>query len=205
MMQYATSNSNLEEMEDEFEEQMRRRYGDPSSGKKHTSHHGNKTNRAIAQEQIQNAEEKRSQSAEERIFQVLAHFPEFQNKDLEDRYIDDYLNWLKKCFESKKLEMEPKKDFEIRFDHSSSRGGQNVNKVETAARVTHVITNLQVKNEEYSDQSDKRKEAFKLLLEKLKQHLVDWKEYLGIKSINEVSRYDILELMEQALLETKRI
>lgn len=205
MMQYATSNSNLEEMEDEFEEQMRRRYGDPSSGKKHASHHGSKTNKSIAREQIQNAEDKRSQSAEERIFHVLAHFPEFQNKDLEDRYVDDYLKWLNKCFNTKKLEMEPREDFEIKFTHSSSNGGQNVNKTETAVRVTHKITNIQVKNEEYRDQSDNRKEALKLLLERLKQHLVDWKEYLGNKDIKDLSRYDILELMEQALLETKRI
>ena len=80
-----------------------------------------------------------------------------------------------------------------------------MNKTETAARITHIISNVQVKNEEYSDQSDNRKEAFKLILERLKQHLVDWKEYLGSKNIHEVSRYDILELMEQALLESKRL
>jgi hypothetical protein len=41
-------------------------------------------------------------------------------------------------------------------------------------------------------------------VEKLKEHLIDWKEYLHKKDINELSRYDILELIEQALLESKR-
>ncbi len=205
MLQYANSNTNLDEIDDEFEEQMRRRYGDPSSGKKHSSHHGNKTSKFIQEEQAHNGQVNRSHSAEERIFNVLAHFPEFQSKDLEDRFIDHYLKWLNNCFENKKLVMDPKTDFELKFNRSSSNGGQNVNKTETAARVTHLITNIQVKNEEYADQSDNRKEAFKLILEKLKQHLIDWKEYLGEKDIKELSRYDILELMEQAILESKRI
>lgn len=199
------SNNNYEELDDEFQAQMRRRYGDPSSGKKHSDHHGNKTSHFIQEEQQHNAQINRSHSAEERIFNVLAHFPEFQNKDLEDKFIDSYLNWLVKCFDEKKLVMDPRIDFELKFNRSSSHGGQNVNKTETAARVTHVVTNIQVKNEEYSDQTDNRKEAFKLILERLKQHLIDWKEYLGTKNIHEISRYDILELMEQAILETKRI
>lgn len=205
MVNYATSNTDLNQLEEEFEEQMRRRYGDPSSGKKHASHHGNKTNRYIREEQAHNAQANRSNSAEERIFNVLVHFPEFESKDLEDKFVDKYLSWLKSCFEMKKLVAEPHTDFEIKFNRSSSHGGQNVNKTETAVRVTHLITNIQVKNEEYSDQSDNRKEAFKLILEKLKQHLVDWREYLGSKNISEISRYDILELMEQALLESKRL
>jgi hypothetical protein len=199
------STINYDELDDEFQAQMRKRYGDPDSGKKHSGHHGNKTSRFIQEEQHHNGQINRSNSAEERIFEVLVHFPEFQNKDLEDKFVDNYLNWLKKCFHEKKLVMDPKNDFELKFNRSSSNGGQNVNKTETAARVTHHITNIQVKNEEYSDQSDNRKEALKHVLERLKQHLVDWKEYLGTKDINQVSRYDILELMEQAILETKRI
>jgi hypothetical protein len=205
MQRYSNSNSHLEEMEEEFQDQMRRRYGDPSSGKKHTNHHGSKTSKFIKEEQYHNAQHNRSNSAEERIFHILAHFPDFESKDLEDRFIDNYLKWLKNCFLEKKLIMDPKTDFELKFNKSSSNGGQNVNKTETAVRITHVITNLQVKNEEFRDQTDNRKEAFKIMLEKLKQHLVDWKEYLGQKDIKEVSRYDILELMEQAILETKRI
>jgi hypothetical protein len=205
MLQYANSNTNLDEIDEEFEAQMRRRYGDPSSGKKHASHHGSKTANFIKEEQAHNAIVNRSHSAEERIFNVLAHFPEFQSKDLEDRFVDDYLKWLKSCFVEKKLVMDPKSDFELKFNRSSSNGGQNVNKTETAVRVTHLITNIQVKNEENSDQTDNRKEAFKHILERLKEHLVDWKEYLGQKPIDELSRYDILELMEQAILETKRI
>ena len=118
--------------------------------------------------------------------------------------MDSYLNWLKQCFKDKKLVINPNEDIEIQFLRSSSHGGQNVNKVETAVRVTHKITNLHTKNEEFSSQSENRKQALFHLLENLKHHLVDWKEYLNTKDIEEVSRYDILELMEQALLESKR-
>jgi len=204
-MNQNNSQINYNELEEEFETQMRRRYGEPSSGKKHPSHHGNKTSKFIREEQYHNGQTNRSHSAEERIFDVLAHFPEFDSKDLEDKYVDHYLKWLINCFEEKKLIMDPKIDFELKFNRSSSNGGQNVNKTETAVRVTHVITNIQVKNEEFRDQTDNRKEAFKIILERLKQHLVDWKEYLGNKDIKELSRYDILELMEQAILETKRL
>jgi hypothetical protein len=199
------TNINLDEIEEEFQAQMRRRYGDSSSGKRHQDHHGKKTNKQIFQEQVSNAEFKREQNAEERLFNVLIHFPEFQNKDLEDKFVDNYLNWLEKCFDERKLVLDPNKDIEIKFNRSSSHGGQNVNKTETAVRVTHTYSNIQVKNEEYSDQSDNRKAALRILIEKLKQHLIDWKHYLGTKDIKEVSRYDILELMEQALLESKRL
>lgn len=198
-------NQKYDELDDEFQTQMRRRYGDASSGKKHSDHHGSKTSKFIQEEQFHNAQNNRSHSAEERIFHVLAHFPDFESKDLEDKFVDNYLRWLKKSFHEKKLVMEPKTDFELKFNRSSSNGGQNVNKTETAVRVTHLITNIQVKNEEYSDQTDNRKEAFKLILDRVKEHLVDWKEYLGSKNIEDITRYDILELMEQAILETKRI
>lgn len=199
-----TINSNNDHLDDEFEEQMRRRYGDPSSGKKHSEHHGSKTTHHIQHEIIQSKIDKEIRSAEEEIFKVLLGFPEFDNKDLEDRFVENYLTWLKNCFNNHKLAINPQEDIELDFIRSSGHGGQNVNKVETAARALHKITNLQVKNEEYSSQSENRKHAVILLVEKLKQHLIDWKEYLHKKDVNELSRYDILELMEQALLESKR-
>jgi len=199
-------NPNLTNQTEEFEEHMRRRYGDggASASKKHPEHHGSKTSNFIQHEIIEHKIHKAQRNAEEEIFKVLLGFPEFQSKDLEDTFVDSYLNWLKRCFKDKKLVINPNEDIELSFLRSSSHGGQNVNKVETAVRALHKITNTQVKNEEYSSQSENRKHAVMLLLEKLKNHLVDWKEYLNTKDIEEVSRYDILELMEQALLESKR-
>jgi hypothetical protein len=198
-------NPNLATQTEEFEDHMRRRYGDGgSSAKRHPEHHGSKTNQHIQDEIIEQKIHKAQRNAEEEIFRVLLGFPEFQSKDLEDKFVDSYLNWLKQCFKDKKLVINPNEDIEIQFLRSSSHGGQNVNKVETAVRVTHKITNLHTKNEEFSSQSENRKQALFHLLENLKHHLVDWKEYLNTKDIEEVSRYDILELMEQALLESKR-
>ena len=197
-------NSNISNQAEEFEEQMQKRYGNGNSGKRHADHHGNKTNKFIQDEIIENKIHKAQRSAEEEIFKVLIGFPEFQNKDIEDRFVENYLKWLKACFNEKKLVLNPNEDLDLQFIHSSGHGGQNVNKVETAARVLHKITNLQVKDEEFSSQSENRKQAVMKIVEELKQHLIDWKEYLNTKDINELSRYDILELMEQALLESKR-
>lgn len=198
--------STLNTQAEEFEEQMRKRYGDASSGggKRHADHHGSKTNHAIQEEIIESKIHKAQRSAEEEIFKVLLNFPEFQSKDLEDRYVDSYLNWLKSCFNNKKLVINPTSDIEFKFLHSSSQGGQNVNKVETAVRALHKISNIQKKNEEFSSQNENRKHAVLALIEELKAHLLDWKEYLNSKDVNELTRYDILELMEQALLESKR-
>lgn len=196
--------SDLTTQTEEFEEQMRRRYGNPASGKRHSDHHGSKTNHAIQEEIIEHKIAKAQASAEDRICKVLMGFPEFQSKDLEDKYIDTYLKWLKDCFHNKKLMINPHNDIEFKFLHSSSQGGQNVNKVETAVRALHLISNIQKKNEEFSSQDENRKHAVLGLIEELKSHLIDWKEYLKDKSIDEVARYDILELIEQALLDSKK-
>ena len=196
-----------EHLNEEFEEHMRRRYGGASSGsggKNHPDHHGRKTEKYIQKEIVQHSIEKQARNSEEEIFKVLIGFPEFTSKDLEDRYVDKYLNWIKTCFEEKKLILNPTEDISLKFARSSSHGGQNVNKVETAVRALHKITNIQVKNEEYADQTDNRREAVKLLINRLKNHLVDWKNYLGNKNVHEINRYDILDLMEKAFLEREK-
>ena len=194
-------NDDLKIQEEEFEEQMRRRYG--GGGKTHPNHHGSKTEKFIKNHIIEEKVAIKSNLAAEDISEILLGFPEFQNKDLEDRYVDTYLKWLKQCFDEKKLVMNPKEDFEFQTFRSSSRGGQNVNKTETAVRAIHKITNITAHNEEERDQSDNRKNAVMHVIEKLKTHLTNWKDYLNGKDIHQVNRYDILEMMEQAILDSK--
>lgn len=189
--------------EEEFEEQMRRRYGG-GGGKSHPTHHGSKTNKFIKSQIIEDKIKHRTSEAKEDICKVLSDFPDFQNKDLEDRYIEEYLKWLKGCFEGKKLLLNPKDDFEFQTFRSSSNGGQNVNKTETAVRATHKYSNISAHNEEERDQIDNKKAAVLHVIDRLKKHLTDWKEYLNGKDINSINRYDILELIEEAILNSKR-
>jgi len=192
-----------------FENLIRERYGDDydkernqsngGGGKRHPDFHGKKTNNAIIKEQTSNAHHKREGFALDRIYKVLLDFPEHRSRELEDRYIDNYLNWLKLCFRENKLKLDPKNDIKLEFSRSSSHGGQNVNKVETAVRAVHEISNINCHNEENSSQSENREAVLKLLVLKIQNHLKDWKEYLDGRDINSITRYDLLEMIEDSM------
>ena len=88
-----------------------------------------------------NAEGKRQTS-----FATVDVTPEFENTDL----------------------VIPDKDLEITpFVRASGPGGQNVNKVASAVRVTHLPTGLQVVASTYRDQPQNRKQALEVLQAKL--------------------------------------
>lgn len=67
----------------------------------------------------------------------------------------------------------PEKDLKVEFFRSSGPGGQNVNKVETAVRITHVPTGLTVSAQAERSQSQNRERALKLLKAKLIQRMED--------------------------------
>jgi peptide chain release factor 2 len=62
----------------------------------------------------------------------------------------------------------PEKDLEIMpFVRASGPGGQNVNKVATAIRITHIPTGIQVVANSFRDQPQNRKQAMGVLMAKL--------------------------------------
>jgi peptide chain release factor 2 len=70
-------------------------------------------------------------------------------------------------FDEAKLEI-PERDLEIvPFVRASGPGGQNVNKVATAIRLTHLPTGIQVVASTYRDQPQNRKQALAVLQAKL--------------------------------------
>jgi hypothetical protein len=185
---------------DEIQEQLTNDSKSGGGGKKHADHHGSKTNKFIRNEFIQHNHDLRQEEARKNIEKVVLSFPQFEgNEDLRNRYLDRYIGWVKECLNQKKLIFRENKDIEVEHSRSSSKGGQNVNKVETAVRVVHEITNMAVHNEETRDQLFNKEKAIHKLKQHLSDHLEDWVAYLDGKDYTALTRYDVLEVPQNHL------
>lgn len=157
-----------------------------------------KTSKAARAEARHNATEARTESSQDEIEKVLKGFPEFKNAEEENKFIDRYNEWVKNCLETNTININVELDTTFEFFRSGSHaGGQNANKVNSAARYTHRYTNIAVRNDETRDQMKNRERALKLLTEELTQHIANWKIYLAGKGkkIEDIDRDLLLNLM----------
>lgn len=81
-------------------------------------------------------------------------------------------------------------DYKIEFFHCGGKGGQNINKVETGVRLTHIATELVVTATEERTQQANRRIAMKKMEELLAQHRME----AGAKAISDArhGHYEIV-------------
>jgi len=145
---------------------------------------GKKTLDALKKEQHTQSREKRKREVENSLIQVLKGFPPADNRDLEIKQLDRYLNWIAANIK----DLTPLDSAELEFTTSKSGGpgGQNVNKRETRVSLVHLPTYLRSESDQTRSQLQNKELALKLLRERLQNHINDWKEYLSPSQVADI-------------------
>lgn len=120
--------------------------------------------------------------------------------------VRQYFEWVRYgtmalAEEGQESEIVDEQDLKWKFVKAGGKGGENVNKRNTAASVEHLPTKLSLKNKEKREQFQNQEEARKLMFEKLRAHLGKWKLVAGTDSIEETMARMLKEAIEERKLE----
>ena len=175
-----------------FEDRYLEKGGGGSSSKA-AGKKGPKTFNVMKKQQHRAARDQRLEELEDALCLVLDGFPEFETDDQQGAFIDQYLGWVEANL-ARLTPLDPSQ-VEISFSKSGGPGGQNVNKRETKVSLLHKPTQIRVINDQTRSQVENRELAEKLLLQRLADHIRDWKMYLGPGQ--RVDLELVLELLER--------
>ena len=151
--------------------------GGGGSGSKGADKKGPKTFNVMKRQQHRAARDQRLEELEDTLCLVLDGFPEFENQDQQEKFVSQYVDWVDANL-TRLAPLDPAQ-VEISFSKSGGPGGQNVNKRETKVSLLHKPTQIRVINDQTRSQMENRTLAEEQLLQRLGDHIRDWKLYLG--------------------------
>lgn len=164
------------------------------SSKKKERNPNSQTSKAARQETRRKGKEKRAGEAKKNISNVLQNFPKFESPEKKKSYIERYLAWIRASIQSGEPVLDENTDLEFEYTRSGAKaGGQNVNKVSSAVRCTHKISNITVRNEETRDQFRNKQNAISKISEILVNHINNWKTLE--KDPEKINRMLIVDLL----------
>ncbi len=155
------------DIEEQYFDKFEKGKGGSSTGQK-----GKKTFSELKRQGQRSIQDEQLSTLEDRLFRVLDGLD-----PADEKMIQEYINWVNQSL-SGGFTLNPN-DREIRFSKSGGPGGQNVNKRETRVTLQHIPTRIKVTNDETRSQLHNRQAAERILSDHLKDHLNDWKLYLG--------------------------
>jgi len=138
---------------------------------------GKKTIKAIKDEQVNKFENDRKAKVKKSIIMVVSEFPKLKTQQEAQIFADKYTHWVNDNLNKEELDLNSETEFDT--SSSSGPGGQNVNKRSTKVSLRHTPTNIRSECDTNRNQLRNREEAERLLENRVRSHLDDWREYLG--------------------------
>ena len=151
---------------------------------------GKKTTKAIKEEQVNKFENDRKAQVKKSIILVVSEFPKLKTEQEAQRFAERYTHWINENLNKEELDLNSETEFDT--SSSSGPGGQNVNKRSTKVSLRHTPTSIRSECGRNRNQLRNREEAERLLENRVKNHLDDWKKYLGENSLTSEMLFNLV-------------